>query len=144
VVVDLQRRLAAAHAAQPASTGMPLEKVPTLTRHCNRLSLPWFQPKTTGHWPSGMSQLLMRCPGCCVQLTVHVCCPAQVQQLVQQLAEAEAARDALEARLVALSAGVADGMAASGENSSAHSIREGGSTLQKVHVATTVTTVCGS
>ena len=66
---------------------------------------------------------------------MQVCCPAQVQRLVQQLAEVEAARDALEARLAALSAGGdADALAAADGVSRAHSNSEGGSTLQKARL----------
>ena len=55
---------------------------------------------------------------------------AQVQQLVQQLAEVEAARDALEARLAALPD--ADALVVTDASSTAPGVSEGASTLQRV------------
>jgi len=62
----------------------------------------------------------------------------QVQHLVQHLAEVKAARDALEARLAALSAGEVDVLTASRANDSAHGNSDSGSTVQKVLVNSAV------
>ena len=125
VVADLQRRLVAANAARPASHGVPHDKV--------RPSLATARPSQC--MVLSRVTLATRMQDAHPYIHSSSCCPAQVQQLVQQLASAEAARDASEARLAALSAGEADGLAPLEARNNAHGNSKSASTLQKVHVA---------